>query len=145
MDFNRISNRDMKSDSAAYKLAASASAEKAVKAANERYARTASSLDWYVYTIAVEDFERAKKEAEKEFPKVYQKLRDAYDDMADSTEVTDAQLNYDRDKARFDRGMISQSKLLSSEQALQNAKNHQAKLEIQMWIQLMEYEYGLLK
>jgi len=145
IDFTRITNRDLESDLTDYIQAASATAERTMKAAKDRQAKSKSSIDRYVYTIFVQDYERAKKEAEKEFPKVYQTLRDAYDEMCDSIELAEAQKNYDKDEALFARGMISQSKLLSSERALQNAENRQAKLEIQIWLQLMEYEFSLLK
>jgi len=145
IDFERITNRDLKSDLDAYIQAAAAVAEKTMKAANERYAKSKSSINWYVYTMFVKDYEIAKKEAEKEFPKVYRTLRDAYDEMVNSTELIDAQKNFDKDEAQFARGIISQNKLLSSERALQNAENRQTKLEIQIWLQLMEYEYSLLK
>jgi outer membrane protein TolC len=143
MDFKRIADRDLKADLAAYIPAASASAEKAMRAARRK--SDDSRADRYAYTMAERDYQQAKKDAEKAFPKVYETLKDAYDDMLESTALADAQKEYDRDKVRFDRGLIARNQLLGSERALANARSLAKQREIQVWLLFMEYEYSLIK
>ena len=116
-----------------------------MKTAKETADKSGSAADWYAYTIAVKDYETANKEAGKAFPKVYQALKEAYDEMAGATEAADAQKEYDRDMTLFARGVIAKNKLLASERALQNAKDRYRQQEIRVWLQLMEYEYNLIK
>lgn len=145
MDFKRITGRDMKADLAAYILAASSTVEKAMKAANDRYSRSKLSIDSYIFTIYRQEFEKTKKEAEKEFTKTYEKLKDAYNEFVNSTALTDAQKDYSMNEAQFARGIIPLNKMLSSERALHNAEIQQKKSEIQVWLHLMEYENSLLQ
>jgi outer membrane protein TolC len=143
MDFKRIADRDLTADLAAYISAFSATAEKAMIAARKRADN--GPTDRYAYTIAEKDYQKAKKDAEKAFPKACETLKDIYDDMVDSTAVADAQKEYDKDKTQFDRGLIARNKLLGSERALANAQSLFKQMEIRVWLSFMEYEYNLMK
>lgn len=145
IDAKRITDRDMKADLAAYIKAASSAAKRIMKSAKDIYDKNKTSTNWYVYTVAKKDYETAGMEAEKSFPKVYQRLLDAYEEITGSTEVVDAQREYDKDKMMFERGMIARNKLQSSEMALQNAKDRFRQQEVLFWLTLLEYEFGLLE
>jgi len=144
IDLARITGRDPAADQAAYRLSASAAEERAMKAAGDTYDKSGSSADRYAYTIASEDYEKAKNQAEKAFPKVYEALRDAYDDFIGSTMAVDAQKKYDNAQSQLDRGLIAPNTLLSVERALLNAKDRKEQQRIHLWMLMLEYEYDLI-
>ena len=144
-DFGKITGRDMRADMAAYIVAASSPAEKALQSARDNLSVNNNSANRYMRDIAQQDFDRAKKEAEADFPKVFSSLRDAYDDFMDSWLVADAQSDYDAAVAQYERGMISRNMLQSTEQMLEIIKARYEQQRIQLWLLFMEYEYNLVK
>jgi len=145
VDFERITGRDLKADMYAYIQASSATAEKIWQSARDSFELNNTTLNRYARDIALSDYEKAKKDAEADFPKVYEDLRKAYDDFIDSTAVADAQEDYDTALSQYERGLISLLALNGAEQKLDTIVARYEQQRLQLRLLFMEYEYNLLK
>ena len=145
IDFSRITERDLDADLAAYIAAASSMAEKLYDQAKKDFVSSSTSANQYLREIAREDFEKAKKDAEADFPKAYEDLLKAYDSFMDSTLVADAQEEYDKAASQYSGGLITQNTLLNFEMMLASAQDRYEQQRIQLWLLLMDYEFSLAK
>ena len=145
VDFDGITGRNLKTDMAAYILASSATAEKVWQSARDSFELNNTTLNRYARDIALSDYEKAKKDAEADFPKVFDDLLQAYDDFMDSTTVADAQDDYDTAVSQYARGLISKIMLQSAEQKLDTIIARYEQQRLRLRLLYMEYEYNLLK
>ena len=145
IDIEKITERDPEDDLAAYIIAASAPAEKALEDARTEARRDNTAPNRHVRDVASQELRRVRLEAEADFPKIYDSLLEAYDDFIDFQEVVYAQEDYDSLEAQYERGLVSRNMLLSIERHLDNMKDRHEQMRLQLWMQFMEYEFGLIK
>ena len=145
VDLDRIVGRNLKTDQADYIAAASSTAEKVLQGARDSFELNNTPLNRYNRDIALADFEKAKRDAEADFPKVYENLLNAYEDYMESTLVIDAQEDYDLAEMQFERGLISRNMLLNVEQMLEVTKSRYEQQRIQLCLLFREYEFNLIK
>ena len=143
MDMEKIVNRNEEADLAAYIEASAAVAAKALEDAEYSYRINNTAANRYMRDVAKQDYERAKKEAESDFPRVYDALQEKYKEYIESKAVSDAQDDYDTIIAQHALGIVSQSMLLDSELILENAKAFHLLQRIGLWLSFLEYEHGL--
>jgi hypothetical protein len=145
MDFSLITGRDLKADKEAYIAAAASLAEKMLDEAKKTYNSNRTTGNLYAIDIARQDFEKAQKDAESDFPKVYSDLLKAYNDFSDSSIVADAQEDYDKAVSQYANGIITRNMLLNSELMLEIVKERYGQQRIQLWLLFMDYEFSLVK
>ena len=145
IDFDRITQRDSKADLAAYIEAVCATEEKAFQDARAEVRSNNTSVNRFARDNARRDYDNARKNAEADFPKVIDALLEAYDDYVESTLVSDAQEDYDKAALQHGQGLLSANMLLGLDIRLETAKARYEQQRIQLWILLMEYEFGLIK
>ena len=144
MDFDRIVERDLEADIAAYIKATAGPEEKALQDARYACSISNTAANRYILEVATQDFERAKKEAEDDFPKVYNVLLEEFEDFSKTTSVADAQEDYDSLCVQYESGLASKNALLAMELALENTKSAYELQRIGLWLLLLEFEYSLV-
>ena len=145
LDFDLIIERDLEADLEAFIQASTIVEEKILEEALSAYKKNNSAVYRYARDNARADLEKAKQDAEADFPKVYEALRDAYDDYIDSVLVTDMQADYDLLVSQYERGLISRKTLLEMGMYLEIVKYRYEQQRIQLLMTLLEYEFGLIK
>ena len=143
-DFDKITTRNKSEDMKAFIASASAPAERVSKDAIKAAFDNPTPENQHSASVAAQDLEKAKKDAEEDFPKAYDALLKAYNDYINSKSVADAQRDFDNLTSQHERGLTSKNMLLNAEQMLENIKSRYEQQKIQLWTILIDYELKLI-
>ena len=147
IDVSRIADRDLVSDRAAYRLAAPSVSEKEqiLKAAKREFDHSAEAkVERFVYDTARSEYDKALADAERDFPDVYAKLYDAYEDYTELTFLADAEKEVSKMESRHSAGLVPENMLLTARRGYQEAVLRDRQLQISLWLKLMDYEFNLI-
>ena len=148
MDLDAIPARDFQADCAAYQLGAPLVRQRIIELEQAEQAKNAfpgssTEVTRYAYQLAQENLALAQQLAAQEFPQVYQRLQQAYQDYINTDQVAVAQARCDRAQRQWALGLISRDQRQAAQRVLEQETCALQKQGIELYRTLLYYALNL--